>query len=90
MAAGRECVVGGVLYGTAGAVGGQNVGGSFYDFRAERREGTRAEPLAEPPDDWGGRALADWARRLSSGARFDSAAEDLVSLAALLDEVYAA
>ena len=29
------------------------------------------ETLAAPPDAWGGRAAADWARRLAAGARFD-------------------
>jgi predicted dehydrogenase len=88
--AGRDCVVECVLYGTTGAVAVRNVGGSFYDFRAERWTGTRGEVLAEPPDDWGGRALAAWAERLASGERFDPAAEELVTLSRTIDEVYAA
>lgn len=43
-----------------------------------------------PPDDWGGRAAADWARRLAAGERFDPAAERLVSVAEFLDRIYAA
>jgi predicted dehydrogenase len=88
--AGRECVIECVLYGTEGGAAVRNVGGSFYDFRAERLRGTRTEVLAEPPDDWGGRALAAWADRLAGSAAFDPAAEEHVALAAVLDEVYAA
>ena len=43
--------------------------------------GTAREPLAAPPDDWGGRAAVDWAARLAAGERFDSAAERLVDVA---------
>ncbi len=88
--AGRECVIECVLYGTNGAAAVRNVGGSFYDFRAERWSGTTSETLAEPPDEWGGRALAAWASRLAADRSFDSAAEEHVALARVIDEVYAA
>jgi predicted dehydrogenase len=88
--AGRECVIECVLYGTDGAVAVRNVGGSFYDFRADLQRGTASETLAEPPDAWGGRALAAWAERLARGERFDPAAEELVALASVIDAVYAA
>ena len=38
----------------------RNVAGSFYDFRADRFRGTGGEVLADPPDDWGGRAIVGW------------------------------
>jgi predicted dehydrogenase len=85
--AGRDCVIEASFYGTDGGVALHNVDGSFYDLRAERRDGTRAEPLAEPPDDWGGRAAVDWARRLAAGERFDDASEQHVAVARLLDEM---
>jgi hypothetical protein len=44
--------------------------------------------LATPPDAWGGRAAADWARRLAQGARFDPQAERLVDVARVLDRIY--
>ena len=88
--AGRDCVIECVLYGTDGAVAVRNVGGSFYDFRADLHRGTTTQALVEPPDDWGGRALATWARRVARGERFDAEAEELVTLAAVIDEVYAA
>jgi hypothetical protein len=66
----------------------RNVDGSFYDFVADRLDGTAKRVLATPPDAWGGRAAADWARRLAAGARFDPDAERLVDVARVLDRIY--
>jgi hypothetical protein len=44
--------------------------------------------VASPPDDWGGRAAADWARRLAAGERFDPGCERLVDVSAVLDSIY--
>jgi predicted dehydrogenase len=86
--AGRDAVISAAFYGTGGGVRMSNVGGSFYDFVAERHRGTQRETLASPPDDWGGRAVVDWAARLAGGARFDPAAEEYVTVARVLDRVY--
>ena len=86
--AGQEAVIGASFYGTQGAVELVNVGGSFYDFRALRNTGTAQTVLVEPPDDWGGRAAVDWARRLAAGERFDPTADELVTTAAVLDRIY--
>jgi predicted dehydrogenase len=86
--AGQEAVISAAFYGTAGGAALRNVGGSFYDFTAERFHGTSTEALAGPPDEWGGRAAADWARRLAAGERFDPAAERLVEVARVLDRIY--
>ena len=88
--AGREAVIEAAFYGTNGGAALRNVGGSFYDFTAERFSGTSGAVLASGPDEWGGRAGADWARRLAAGDRFDPAADDLVQVAAVLDAIYAA
>ncbi|MFC7608263.1 hypothetical protein [Teichococcus aestuarii] len=56
------------FYGTEGGAALRNVNGSFYDFTAERYRGTAREVLAAPPDAWGGRAAADWARRRPRGS----------------------
>ncbi len=66
----------------------RNVGGSFFDFAAERTVGTRTEPLCEPPDAWGGRAAVAWARKLASGARFDPEAWHFVRVSRTLDRIY--
>lgn len=88
LAAGCDAVIEAAFYGTEGGAALRNVGGSFYDFTAERFRGTARETLAVPPDAWGGRAAADWARRLAAGARFDPEAERLVEVARALDRIY--
>ncbi|SFR78798.1 Gfo/Idh/MocA family protein [Sphingomonas jatrophae] len=86
--AGRPAEISAAFYGTEGGAALRNVDGSFYDFTAERFRGTEREVLASPPDTWGGRAGADWALRLAADSRFDSAAERLVDVAAVLDRIY--
>lgn len=86
--AGWDAVISASFYGTEGGAALHNVGGSFHDLAAERFRGTVRETLATPPDDWGGRAAADWAVRLAGGARFDASAERLVTVAAVLDRIY--
>ena len=87
--AGQDAEIGAVFHGTEGSVALGNVGGSFFDFRAELRRGTTREALAEPPDDWGGRAAIAWAERVAAGdAGFDPDCERLVTLAETIDEVY--
>jgi predicted dehydrogenase len=87
--AGRDCVFESTVWGEDGAVSVRNVDGSFYDFRAELWRGTARETLVEPPDAWGGRALAAWAAQLTDDPRFDPAAGELELLAATIDEIYA-
>jgi predicted dehydrogenase len=86
--AGREAVIGAEFYGTEGGAALRNIEGSFYDLTAERFSGTSSELLAGPPDEWGGRAAADWARRLAAGERFDPDGERLVDVARVLDRIY--
>jgi len=86
--AGCDAVISATFYGTKGGVSLRNVNGSFYDFTAERYWGTSRETLTTPPDEWGGRAAADWATRLAAGERFDPAAEQLVDVARVLDRIY--
>ena len=87
--AGRDAIISAAFYGTEGGAALTNLGGSFYDFVAERYRGTAAETVASPPDEWGGRAAADWAARLAAGERFAAEAERLVDVAVLLDQIYA-
>jgi predicted dehydrogenase len=87
--AGGECAFECTAYGTDGAVSVRNVGGSFYDFRAELWRGTSTEALVEPPDAWGGRAIGSWAARLANDRGYDPAADELELLARVLDDVYA-
>jgi predicted dehydrogenase len=87
---GRDAIIEAAIFGTEGGAAMKNVGGSFYDFVAERYTGTRTERLAEPPDAWGERAVLAWVDRLAAGARFDPQAERLVDVARALDLVYQA
>ncbi|WP_230530180.1 Gfo/Idh/MocA family protein [Microvirga roseola] len=86
--AGCDAMISAAFYGTQGGAALRNVNGSFYDFTADRYRGTARETLASPPDEWGGRAAADWAMRLAAGERFDPAAERLVDVARVLDRIY--
>jgi predicted dehydrogenase len=86
--AGQDAIISAAFYGTEGGAALRNVGGSFYDFEAERFRGTTREALASPPDEWGGRAAADWARRLGAGERFGPQAERLVEVSQVLDRIY--
>ena len=88
LSAGCDAVIEASFYGTKGSATLRNVDGSFYDFRAERLHGTSCQTLSTPPDQWGGRGAVDWATRLAAGQGFDVQAEKLVTLAAVLDQVY--
>ena len=88
--AGRDAEIAAVFYGIGGGAALRNVGGSFYDFTAERFVGTAAEVLSAGADEWGGRAAVDWVTRLAAANGFDPAAEDLVGVADVLDRLYAA
>jgi predicted dehydrogenase len=87
--AGAEAVIRASFYGSDGGAAFRNVGGSFYDFTAERYRGTSREILASPPDDWSGRAAADWAVRLAQGEGFDPQARRYIAVARVLDQIYA-
>jgi predicted dehydrogenase len=86
--AGEPAVIGAAFQGVGGGAALRNIGGSFYDFAADRLDGTTRRNLAAPPDAWGGRAAADWASRLAAGTRFDPHAERLVDVARVLDRIY--
>lgn len=86
--AGCDAMISAAFYGTEGGAALRNIDGSFYDFIAERYRGTARETLAMPPDEWGGRAAADWARRLAEGQRYDPAVERITDVARVLDGIY--
>jgi predicted dehydrogenase len=88
LSAGRDCVIGATFYGTSGAAAFRNVDGSFYDFVAEHYEKTRTTRLTDPGDAWGGRAIVDWADRLSVSRAFDPEIEHVIAVADVLDDIY--
>jgi predicted dehydrogenase len=90
LSAGCDAVIEATFHGTRGAVSLRNVGGSFYDFTVEHYQGTKRSVLSRPPDEWGGRAICAWARRLATDRRFDASAERLADVSAVIDSIYAA
>ncbi|MBV9889975.1 MAG: Gfo/Idh/MocA family oxidoreductase [Rhizobacter sp.] len=88
LALGRDAVIEATFHGTRGGVAMKNVGGSFYDFVAERYDGTGMTTLVAPPDAWGGRAARAWARALAAGGRFDPEVARIVDVARVLDAIY--
>jgi predicted dehydrogenase len=88
LAAGCDAVIEASFHGTRGGASLRNRDGSFYDFVADRYEGTRRHPLAAPPDEWGGRAILAWARQLAEGGSYSADIESAVRVAAALDAIY--
>lgn len=86
--AGCDCVIEAHFHGDKAGAAMRNVNGSFYDFTAERNEGTKRTILATPPDAWGGRAIVDWARRLAAGSGYSPAIESATQVASILDRIY--
>lgn len=86
--AGVDAEISATFHGTSGSLALRNVGGSFYDFAAAHRAGTSSRVLAEPPDDWGGRAAVTWVKRLAAGERYDPTAAEHVDVASVLDRIY--
>jgi hypothetical protein len=67
----------------------RNENGSFFDFTAEEFHGRELTRIASPPDDWGGRAAAEWVRLLADGRRFESSTSGLIATAEALGRLYA-
>lgn len=86
--AGRDAVIEASFYGTRGGGQMRNENGSFFDFSAELFKGRNAERVASPPDAWGGRAAAEWVRKLAAGDRFAGSTTGLLQTAQTLDRLY--
>lgn len=86
--AGQDAVIEIKLYGTEGGASITNVQGSFFDFEVKQTRGTSSQHLAGYPDDWGGRALTDWARKLAQSTSFDPSVERAVQVADVIDRIY--
>jgi predicted dehydrogenase len=86
--AGRDAVIEASFFGTGGGAQKRNENGSFFDFSADVFRGRTAERIASPPDDWGGRAAAEWVRKLAAGERFGGTVTGLLETARALDRLY--
>jgi predicted dehydrogenase len=85
---GRDAQIEAHVYGTRGGAHFENVGGSFYEFTTYVVHGREVQVLATPPDDWGGRAIVAWARRLAHESGFDDEATHAVDVARVVDAIY--
>lgn len=88
--AGQDAVIEATFYGTEGGATFRNVDGSFFHFEAYKfLQKTKKELLTTPaPDDWGGRAAIDWARRVAKGEGFNKEAYQFVKVADVIDRIY--
>jgi len=86
--AGQDAVIEATFYGTEAGARMSNVNGSFFDFAANLMRGRDCETLVSPPDDWGGRAAAEWVRKLSAGEGFGGGTYGLLETARVLDRLY--
>jgi predicted dehydrogenase len=88
LSAGSDAVIEASFYGTEGGAQMRNEGGSFFDFSADLFQGRERRPIASPPDEWGGRAAAEWVRKLAAGERFAGSTDGLLQTARALDRLY--
>jgi len=84
---GADAVIELTFLGSRGALRIANVGGSFFDFEAVEIHGRSLERLVGPPDDWGPRALLEWARALPHAPGFDPEVERLGDVAGVIDRI---
>ncbi|STY29834.1 myo-inositol 2-dehydrogenase [Legionella wadsworthii] len=86
---GKDAIIEAVFHGATGGVSLKNINGSFYDFKAEKYQGTQKEVLVMPPDDWSGRTGLLWAEQLALGFGFNSkTASEFLKTALIIDRIY--
>ncbi|MCR5862039.1 Gfo/Idh/MocA family oxidoreductase [Flavobacterium sp. J372] len=89
ISAGKDAVIEAVFYGTEAGAAFRNVNGSFYDFVAEKYNGTQVQILENGIDKWCGRAGAVWASNVLKGKGFDPVtANEYLAVAKLIDRLY--
>lgn len=89
VSAGKDAVIEAKFYGTKGGAAFKNVNGSFYDFKAEKYNGTQTETLVNPPDEWSGRAGVVWAENLLSKNKYNpQTGEEFIRTAEIIDRIY--
>jgi len=76
------------IFGTEGGAFFHNVNGSFYDFQTDFFTRNHSEALVSPPDDWGPRAIQQWARQLADKNAFNPENFELIKTSALLEDIY--
>jgi predicted dehydrogenase len=88
LSCGTDAVIRATFHGTEGSAEMRNEKPSYSNFTAELFKGRERRMLASPPDDWPGRAAAEWVEKLARGEGFTSSTEGLLESARVLDRVY--
>jgi predicted dehydrogenase len=89
VSAGQDAVIEAKFYGTEGGAAFKNINGSFYDFTAEKYNGTHKETLVSQQDDWSGRAGLVWADEVLKGKGYDAqTADEFIKTAEVIDRIY--
>lgn len=86
--AGQDAEIRASFYGTKASALFYNVNGSFYDFEAALCHGTSRKLISVPPDDWGGRAIRNWAHLLQESSHFRNSAFEFYESAGIIDRIY--
>lgn len=86
--AGQDADIRASFFGTRASSLFYNINGSFYDFEAALCHGTSRKVISRPPDDWGGRALTNWALLLQEGSHFRNSAFEYYESARVIDRIY--
>src|SRR5690606_17506592 len=76
------------VFGTEGGACFHNVKGSFYDFQMDYYTQNTSRTLVTPPDDWGGRAIQQWAKQLSYNNAFNPENFELIKSSAFQEDIY--
>jgi predicted dehydrogenase len=88
LSCGTGAIIRATFHGTDGSAEMRNEKPSLSNFTAELFKGRERLRLASPPDDWPGRAAADWVEKLARGEGFAASTEGLLESARVLDRVY--
>ena len=88
LSAGHDAVIDASFYGPLGGAGMRNENGSFLDFSADLFNGRERRRIESPPDDWAGRAAAEWLRDLAAGRGFAASTAGLTETSRALDRLY--
>ena len=88
LSCGTDAVIRATFHGTEGSAEMRNEKPSFFDFTAELFKGRERQLLSSPPDDWSGRAAAEWVEKLATGERYAGTTEGLLETARVLDRIY--
>ena len=86
--AGKDAEIKAAFYGTKAAAVFSNTNGSFYDFETSLCHGTSSKIISSPPDDWGGKALTDWTKKLQVSDGFNQEISSYQQVAAVIDKLY--